>query len=413
MRRLRWPCVLLCLAGLAHAQMPDVHASAGQQQGIDDDVVRSVLLMLRVPQPHYRPDMVYGSGYAAAGRTARRTLARSLADAQGLVVREQWPMPALGIDCFVLAARDAATAARATQALARDPRVESVQPMQLFQALSSDPLAPVQPVTRRWHLDQLHRHATGRGVRVAVIDSGVALDHPDLRGQVIAARNFVDAGGVVAEAHGTQVAGVVAARAGNGVGMAGVAPDARLLALRACWQRGGAVASCSSFTLARALQFAIDARPEVVNLSVGGPPDALLGRLLDVAMRRGMVIVAAARHASDFPASHPGVLAVSSAEAPVAGTWQAPGRGIPATAPGGGWTMVEGASFAAAEVSGLVADLRQRATRLSPGQLQAALGDAQARPREIDACAALGRVGDGACVCNCPTTSATMAGPHR
>ena len=402
MKILLWLCMLLCLPAAAHAQERD-DAVAG----------RSLLLMLRLPEPHYRPDIGYGNGYAAAGRAARQKLARSLAAGQGLAVRAQWPMPALGIDCFVLVAPDEAAAAHAMQVLAQDPRVESLQPMQLFHTLAEDPLLQVQPVTRRWHLEQLHRHATGRGVRVAVIDSGIAIAHPDLRGQVLTARNFVDAGDMPAEAHGTQVAGVIAARAGNGVGMAGVAPDARLLGLRACWQNGGAAATCSSFTLARALQFAIDARPQVVNLSLAGPRDPLLGRLLDVALQRGLVVVAAAAHADDFPASHAGVLAVSGVEAPVPGTWLAPGRGIPATAPDGRWTMVQGASFAAAEVSGLLADLRQRESRPSPRTLQAMLGDADARHREIDACAALARASGEGCVCNCPTASATMPGSHR
>lgn len=403
MRLLSWLCVLLCLCGSVRAQERSADVAG-----------RSLLLTLRLPEPHYRPDMAYGNGYAAAGRASRQRLARSLADAEGLVVRDRWPMPALGVDCFVLDARDAATASRALQRLGRDPRVESVQPMHWFHAMSGDPLLPVQPVTRRWHLEQLHRHASGRGVLVAVIDSGVALHHPDLRGQVVAARNFVGAGGMVAEAHGTQVAGVIAARAGNGVGMAGVAPDARLLALRACWQqRGEAVATCSSFTLARALQSAIDARPQVVNLSLAGPRDVLLGRLLDVALQRGIAVVAAAGSSGDFPASHPGVLAVSSAEAPVPGTWRAPGRGIPAPAPDGGWTMVQGPSFAAAEVSGLLAALRERVPRPSLQRVRAALGDPDGRPREIDACATLARAGDGDCVCNCPTASATMARPHR
>ena len=112
---------------------------------------------------------------------------------------------------------------------------------------------------------------------MAAIDSGVEVDHPDLRGRIVLARNFVDTREAVAELHGTAVAGIIGARADNSVGIVGVAPDAQLMALRACWQRPAdeSAAVCSSFTLAKALQFAIDNGAKVINLSLGGPRDRL------------------------------------------------------------------------------------------------------------------------------------------
>src|SRR6185295_8428623 len=137
-------------------------------------------------------------------------------------------------------------------------RVESAQPINVFHTLGhNDPLYPLQPGARQWRLAELHEVATGRNAIVAQIDTGVELDHPDLRGQVALARNFVDGSDWAGEAHGTAVAGIIAARADNGIGIAGVAPQAVLMALRACWQAGDrGAASCNSFTLAKALQFA-------------------------------------------------------------------------------------------------------------------------------------------------------------
>ena len=400
-------CALCAIAGLARATPAESAASPAPPQ---------VLLMLRTPPPHFRPDTAYlGAAYRdAPGHAARRRIARVLGEAQGLRLQDDWPMPALHVDCFVLEAPDAATAGRALDALARDPRVESVEPMQAFRVLGGgDPLALAQPVTRAWHLPELHAVATGKGVRIAVIDSGVAVNHPDLQGQVSAARNFVDTRSGVGEAHGTAVAGIIAARAGNGVGIAGVAPDARLLALRACWQQDAAHAACNSFTLAKALQFAIDAHAQVLNLSLTGPSDRLLGRLLDVALASRMTVVGAVdTHAGDggFPASHPGVLAVASGDAgskagsPGPAQLLAPGGGVPAPLPGGGWGLVSGNSFAAAEVSGLVALLRQLDPRLDAAGLHAALqpagvGSSAKRPWSIDACAAAVRLGHCACAC--------------
>ena len=427
---MKFPLVLLLIGCLAASAAPAVAGAPGESA--DSLAHRQVLVMLRVPAAHYRPDASYGNDYAnAPGRSARHRVAGELARAHGLALHDEWPMPALGVDCFVLDAPDARSAASAALALAADPRVESAQAMQLFHSLAvaavdapatahrpatHDPLYAAQPAAAAWHLDELHALSTGRGVRVAVIDSGVALDHPDLRGQVAVARNFVDDAGNVAEAHGTAVAGIIAARAGNGVGIAGIAPQARLLALRACWQRDAGSAACSSFTLARALQFAIDARAQILNLSLSGPDDRLLSRLLDVAMRRGISVVGAVdAQARDggFPASHPGVFAVDGLGRTAAPgeVLHAPDTGIPAPLPDGGWGLVSGASFATAQVSGLAALLLQRRPGLAPSQLLALLDPAPGvvlaaeRPPAIDACAAMQRSA-GHCACACAAASA-------
>ncbi|MGN6513835.1 MAG: S8 family peptidase [Lysobacteraceae bacterium] len=405
---------LLCAAiACARAAPPGAATTPGTQ----------LLLMLRTPPPHYRPATAYlGEAYRdAPGHAARRRAARALAAAQGLRLRDDWPMPALQVDCFVLEAPDADSAARAARALARDPRVDSVEPMQEFRVLGGgDPLAPAQPVTRAWRLPELHALATGRGVRVAVVDSGVAASHPDLRGQVDVQRNFVDARPDPGEAHGTAVAGIIAARADDGVGIAGVAPGARLLALRACWQQDAAHAACNSFTLAKALQFAIAARAQVLNLSLTGPDDRLLARLIDVALRQGAIVVGAvdARAADGgFPASHPGVLAVAREDQPGAhARVLAPGAGVPAPLPGGGWGLVSGDSFAAAEVSGLVAVLRQLSPDGDGAAVRAALqpagvGSQPKRPEPIDACAAVVRLGH--CACACTTAQAGRPMPRQ
>ena len=421
---------LLVLAGVARATTPEADVAAESRQ---------LLVMLRAPAVHDRPDAAYAGDYQdAPGHAARVRLARRLAAAHGLQLRTDWPMPALGLACFVMEVAPADDAggdgvARAVEALARDARVESVQPMQRFDVLSDarplagDPLFAAQPAAAAWRLRELHAVTTGRGVLVAMIDSGVAATHPDLRGQVAASRDFVaDAADarVVAERHGTEVAGLIAARADNRLGIAGVAPHARLLALRACRETtADGAARCTSFTLAKALQFAIDRRAQVINLSLGGPRDPLLARLLDVAMQRGATVVAAVDpRASDggFPATHAGVLAVAG-DARRALPMQAvlaPSAALPTTTADGGWGLVDGASFAAAQVSGLVALLRQSAPHARAAALRdglapaAALGSAPVRPLPVDACAAVARA-SGACACGCRrVTSAEATSRH-
>jgi hypothetical protein len=339
---------------------------------------RRILVMLRMAPQHFRPDASYGGGYGdGEGRSARWRTAQHLAQAQGVVLVDEWPMPSLGVDCYVMAAPRGSSVEAAVARLAHDPNVAWSEPMHTYHAQGdppehNDPLYRVQPAAREWRLAELHRISTGRNVRVAVVDSMIDRNHPDLRGQVELVQNFVADHAAAPEDHGTGVAGIIAARADNGLGIAGIAPQARLLGLRACWQRdakaaaGGAPTICDSLSLAKALDFAIAHRVQVINMSLSGPGDLLLSRLLDVALARDMVVVAAYdRNAVDggFPASHRGVVPVidEGAGPAIAGVFSAPGRDVPTTEPGGRWFLVNGSSYAAAHVSGLFALVRERA----------------------------------------------------
>ena len=420
-------CVLPCGAGAAEALAAGAQASASRQ----------LLVMLRLPPPHYRPDSSYGGGYADDGtRAARRRQARELAAAYGLKLVDDWPMPAIGIDCFVMEDPGSAPLARVLDALGRDPRVAWAQAVNDYRGLDGtkerggDPLLPLQPAARAWRLAELQHVATGRKVMVAVVDSGVDGSHPDLAGQVALRQDFVadvaDAARNAVETHGTAVAGIIAARAGNGLGIAGVAPQARLMALRACWEIARQETRCNSFTLGKALHFAVINDARVINLSLGGPPDRLLQTLIDTALARGIAVVGAVdpeRADGGFPAAWPGVIAVTAAgdrRLLPAGALQAPGADIPATLPGARWGMVSGSSYAAAQVSGLAALLvelrpappspwRRAFVTAARTSLVAQTGGArQEQAGSIDACATIARAA-GACVCLCPSTAATTA----
>ena len=406
--------LLLLTAALAMAgcaQMPSMGGSAAVPLGAPE---RQLLVMLRAPPPHFRPDTDYSFAYGPhIGRAAEWRLAEEVARRHDLEVVTAWPMPALGVDCFVMQARGPATIPALAAEIARDPRVESAQAMNVFRALGhDDPLSPLQPVARLWHIEEIHRLATGRNVRIAEVDSAVEVDHPDLRGRVAAARDFIGDAPPIGEVHGTAIAGIIAARAGDGIGIAGVAPDASLVALRACRPTAPSSTSiCTSFTLAKALQYALDQDVQVINLSLGGPSDALLARLIDVAIARRIIVVAAADPEfpdGGFPASHRGVLAVAAAGAQNAPEHAlvAPGRDIPATMPGRSWGFVNGSSFAAAEVSGAVALVLERAPGSDADAVRRMLTAEKASdagnhpPAMVDICSAMARLA-GTCACRC------------
>jgi subtilisin family serine protease len=384
-----------------------------------DDVERQIMVMLRAPPVHFRPDTGYLSGYSAqAGRAARQRVAAAIAAKFNLEVIDDWPMPSLGIDCFVMQMPDDSPRGPIVAAIATDARVEWAQDMHQFHSLAhNDPLFPTQPTANLWHLAELHSITTGKNVRVAAIDSGVEVDHPDLVGRITQSRNFVDATDVVAESHGTAVTGIIAARADDDIGIVGVAPQSSLWALRACREtsadRGDAV--CSSFTLAKAIQFALDQDIRVINLSLGGPRDVLLVRLLQLAIARNVIVVAASNPSLDdggFPASMADVIAVAAdgERNRVQATYFAPGRDIPAPLPGRRWGFVSGSSYATAEVSGLVALLLEINPHQSSQQVRDNLaaskvaGVASDNRKIVDACAAVSNA-VGSCACECATAA--------
>ncbi len=408
LRRLLAICVGVVALGLGAAAAAQGSASVPPE--------RQILVMVRHPPDHFRPNGTYGGGYGDdLVRSARARLGRGIARDHGLTFLDGWPMPMIGVDCFIMAVPDGRSVAAATEELSHDAKVSWAEPVQLYEAQGNpgaspnDPLYPAEPAAQQWDLADLHRVATGRGIKVAVIDSGIQANHPDLAGQLLVNRNFVVGQAEVAESHGTGVAGVIAAKSDNGVGIAGIAPGARLLGLRACWQQGGAAGAtvCDGLSLAKAIYFALEEKADVINLSLSGPDDRLLRSLLEAALARGTIVIAAydnAKPGGGFPASLSGVIAVSDRSlAPAAAhVYTAPGRDVPTTQPGGRWFLVNGSSFSAAHVSGLAALVRQR--RRAAGLT---LVSDQPVGGTIDACATLARAANG---CDCSCAGARLTG---
>jgi subtilisin family serine protease len=406
--RVRRPLAVILAAFAAGSYAP---AAAARPPTAASD--REILVMVRIPPDHFRASGSYGGGYGdELGRSARERIAKSVAHKYGLTLVDDWPMPMIGVDCFVMLVPDRRTTSGAAQQVSHDSDVSWAEPVELYTSRAStpnDPLFAAEPAAAQWHLADLHRIASGRGTRVAVIDSGIDERHPDLAGQVAVNRNFVSGQPLVPEQHGTAVAGIIAAKGNNHVGIVGVAPGARLLALRACWQSRGSTA-CDTLSLAKALYYAVENKADVINLSLSGPDARLLREILGIAYARGMTVVAAFDPnlpGGGFPASVPGVIAVS--DAPAAGShgdvYVAPGREVPTTEPGGRWFLVNGSSFAAAHVSGLVALIRERRPSAPLALVSQRRGGGT-----IDACATLVRA-VGPCDCACgPSRSATGLG---
>lgn len=329
----------------------------------------------------------------------------------------EFPLTSIGVQCLVFQVPADQSLDSVIAQLRADPRIELAQVNQVFDALRAmpdDPYAELAYGVKLIGADRTRQISTGRGVAVAVIDTGADTDHPDLRDRGIRTANFVEGGeqSFPHDRHGTAVAGIIGARV-DGIGVDGVASDAVLTVVKACWYAdpASAKAACSSWTLAKAVDFAINEKVRVINLSLNGRPDDLLARLLAAAHRRGIVLVTAAAEERDdpgFPAALELVVPVISCDVNRAVSlprWRsadfvavAPGRDIVVPVPHDRYTLLSGSSLAAAHVTGVVALLLQQQPELTPDQVKTVLrtsahpvAESAARSELglVDACAAL------------------------
>jgi subtilisin family serine protease len=339
--------------------------------------------------------------YASSARA--RQLMRSIEGEYGLREVSAWPIEPLHMHCVVLKIPDGADRVSLLAKLSSDPRIRLAQPLQTFATRTedyNDPYVGLQRGFKEMDVAQAHPWSQGAGVKVAIIDTGVDIGHPDLARRIAAAENFVDsdAGQFQRDRHGTEIAGVIAAVANNGEGIVGVAPAARLLVFKACWQ-------------ARALVAALDAHAQVVNLSLAGPEDPLLSDLIREGLRRGILFVGAA--SSDAPEGKPGLLhlpgvievAGSENGSALATALYAPGREILTLLPGGRYDFASGDSISTAQVTGVVALLLAKNPGLSPDAAYRILRDTSSRSDvdvgdndHVNACAAVvSLMGRGSC----------------
>ncbi|MCU1676002.1 MAG: peptidase and in kexin sedolisin [Frankiales bacterium] len=222
---------------------------------------------------------------------------------------------------------------------------------------------------------------------VAIVDTGVDLTHPDLRGRIVAGRDFVDNDATPQDenGHGTQVAGIVGAVPGNGRGIAGVVWNARIMPIRVLDADGYGFDD----TIAKGIMWAADHGAGVINLSLGGPEaDKVLQTAVRYATKRGALVVIAAGNDGtgvvQYPAAYSEAVAVGATDSTGRltlfssyGDWvdvAAPGWNVLSTAlrfPGSGSYIAEsGTSFSAPYVAGIAALVRAQHPRWSVAQVR-------------------------------------------
>jgi len=321
--------------------------------------------------------------YRRRGEYSNSTWSRKVASAIGvdyqLKILSQWFIGAISEYCVVYQINENQSATEIINKLLHDDRIDHVQGMTHFRVMAdsyNDPYFRLQTHIQPMNLAAIHSQVTGKNVRIAIIDTGIDVSHPDLAGQIKETRNFVTQKSPEfnSDLHGTAIAGVIVAKADNEEGIVGIAPDSHVIALKACWEikTGSMEAICNSFSLALALNTAIEMKADIVNLSLTGPYDPILSKLIEIAIQRGITIIASQPSQIDenngFPAYQPGVIGVQSLGSKLIktslqnqqSTVLAPGKEILTTFPNGAYDFTSGNSLATAHVSGLAALLIQQ-----------------------------------------------------
>lgn len=240
----------------------------------------------------------------------------------------------------------AASAANALQIIAsalKEPStigVDLAHPVSI--AASNDRYRPSQWALTMLGAERRWKTSTGKGVVVAVVDTGVSGTHGDLRGRVLAGRDFIDPGtsAVDENGHGTHVAGIIAATAGNKMGIAGLAPQAKILPVRVLDSAGEG----DNAGVAKGIIWAAQHGAHVINLSLGSTQnDSAIGAAVTYAQSRNAVVVAAAGNTgcglfgsrTEYPAAYEGVLGVGaiSSDRRIA-SYSSCGRWVDVVAPG-------------------------------------------------------------------------------
>jgi thermitase len=218
---------------------------------------------------------------------------------------------------------------------------------------------------------------------LAIVDTGVDYNHPDLAGRVDKGRDFInnDDDAMDDQGHGTHCAGIAAATANDGIGIAGLAPNVNILAVKVLSASGGG----SYESVASGITYAADRGAHIISMSLGGGASSqALQDAVDYAKSKGALVVAAmgnnGRESKSYPAACDGVMAIGAtdindgkASFSQYGTWisvGAPGHNILSTIPGNKYAVYSGTSMATPYAAGLAALVKDTFPSMTAAQIR-------------------------------------------
>jgi subtilisin family serine protease len=326
--------------------------------------------------------------------TLPRSVGDNFAADHDSTVVDYFQLARLNAHVFLLAVRDNAQFGRVFNDMVQDPRPIWVQPNPAFATSPASRASPdpdqgttLQYALNRLRVEPVLEVTRGTGVRIAIVDSGVAVAHEAFAGAHVSVLDVISKPNTVLttatpEIHGTAIASIIV---GHGK-LQGIAPEVDLLAIRAFRQvdaKSGAARS-NAFYLSKGISAAINHGVRVINLSLTGPQDRLVAHTVEQALMSRIAVVAAAGNAGPgappaYPAAQPGVIAVTATDSTdhlyryanrgSYVTLAAPGVDILVAQPRG-YGYLSGTSMATAYVSGLAGLMIARAEDLTPSRLR-------------------------------------------
>lgn len=277
---------------------------------------------------------------------------------------------------------------KVTQAFQKNSKVLSVERSVMYKTFS----VPADPkVKDEYHLSMLNiakaqQLAGKKKVKVAVIDTGIDQNHPELKGKVLPSYNVINPMNHGApDLHGTHVSGIIAAAKGNGIGGYGINPNVEILPIDV-FDRDGLT---TDYTIAQAVLYAASHGAKVINMSLGSPfPSTILKEAVDTAIQKGVTVVAAAGNDAEaypnYPASYEGVIGVGAVNNKKQLSWfSSYGPSVDLVAPGediyapiydyekkSSFEMLSGTSMASPMVAGVASLLLSKHPNLKPAQVE-------------------------------------------
>lgn len=219
---------------------------------------------------------------------------------------------------------------------------------------------------------------------LAIVDTGIDYNHPDLKGRVNKGYDFInnDEDAMDDQGHGTHCAGIAAASANDGIGIAGLAPNVSLLAVKVLSAQGGG----SNESVASGIVYAADKGAHIISLSLGGGyPSKAIQDAVNYANNKGSLVIAAmgnsGNESKSYPAACEGVMAIGAtdindnrASFSQYGSWisvGAPGKDILSTIPGGKYAVYSGTSMATPYAAGLASLVKSQFPSMTAQQIKA------------------------------------------
>ena len=314
-------------------------------------------------------------------------LVDEIALAHDLEVAGRLPLPLMAVQFVRYRLPAGRSVHEAVAELTFYPGVIAAQPNYRYGLTGTTSATSIQYAPSKIHVDEAHQIAKGRGVLVAVIDSGIDTEHPELKTSVAESFEAIDFDPADEKRHGTAMAAVIAANSQ----LLGIAPSVRLLSARAFGvPKGDSKASATTFAILKSMQWSFDRGARIFNLSFAGPRDPALMKGLDALAARDVVMIAAAGNAGPdtppaYPGAHSGVIAVTATDKTdvlfsMANNGKyialaAPGVDVMTATPGNRYELMSGTSVAAAHVTGVVALMMEKDPGLKPAIVRQKLFD--------------------------------------